>query len=107
MGEGRRLPAPRAHSPPSGRWKATLEAVLAKVFWDGFLWEAFALLAQRTGHGPQTFVFALLTGLGAGLGVGLGQLSYAGIVYALAYVQAVRRGDNPGLSRDGAGALLP
>jgi hypothetical protein len=46
-----------------GRWKATLEACVAKVFWDGFLWERFAFLSVRRAHeGPTTLGFAVLTG---------------------------------------------
>jgi hypothetical protein len=37
------------------RWKATVEATVAKVFWDGFLWERMAFVAARgLGDGPTT-----------------------------------------------------
>ena len=39
------------------RWKATLEATVSKVFWDGFGWERFAYLSARgLGQGPTTLV---------------------------------------------------
>jgi hypothetical protein len=39
------------------RWKATLEATVSKVFWDGFGWERFAFLsAKGLGQGPTTLV---------------------------------------------------
>lgn len=39
------------------RWTATFEAVASKVFWDGFMWERFALLSTRgLGQGPTTAV---------------------------------------------------
>lgn len=39
------------------RWKATLEAIAAKVFWDGFLWERFAFVSSRgLGYGATSLV---------------------------------------------------
>ena len=103
------------------RWKATLEATVSKVFWDGFGWERFAYLsAKGLGQGPTTLVrhprcrqeaahcllcdlsahpwcytqaFCLMTGLGAALAVFVGQLSYASGVYALSAASARARGD--------------
>ncbi len=41
------------------RWKATAEATVAKVFWDGFLWERMAYVAAKGyGAGATTLVRA-------------------------------------------------
>jgi hypothetical protein len=134
------------------RWKATLEALVSKVFWDGFMWELFAFLSLRLGQGPTSpvrglrptcdsaapppalsrltlrragsltslsmalaastaasvrpavswdthpgvthpQVYFLLTGVGAALGVFMGQLAYASGVYAVTAVTKHARGE--------------
>ena len=40
-----------------GRWKATAEAIAAKIFWDGFFWERFAFIsAKGLGCGNSSMV---------------------------------------------------
>lgn len=40
----------------AGRFLATGEAAISKVFWDGFCWERASFFAARLGYGPATLV---------------------------------------------------
>mmetsp|Transcript_3974 Transcript_3974/g.10209 ORF Transcript_3974/g.10209 Transcript_3974/m.10209 type:complete len:253 (-) Transcript_3974:78-836(-) len=67
---------PLDHVHADGRWGrtvTTLEAALTGSFSGGFCW---GVLGRAADTSPATLAFAVLTGLGSGLGVGVATLVY-------------------------------
>jgi hypothetical protein len=58
------------------RLKLSLEITVSKLFPAGFGWQGFSVIAANNGLAPTSLGFAVMTGVGDSLGVGLGHLTY-------------------------------
>ncbi|KAL3779747.1 hypothetical protein ACHAW5_003142 [Stephanodiscus triporus] len=59
------------------RFKVTAEVTISKIFPAGFGWQSSSILARDyMGYAPDTYGFALATGLGDGIGVFTGHCLY-------------------------------
>jgi hypothetical protein len=59
------------------RFKVTAEVTISKIFPAGFGWQSSSILARDyMGYAPDTYGFALTTGLGDGIGVFTGHCLY-------------------------------
>ena len=57
----------------------TVEAIVSKLFPAGCGWQSASIIAENAGYLPTTLPFFLSVGIGEGLAVGLGHLTYYGI----------------------------
>lgn len=57
----------------------TVEAIVSKLFPAGCGWQSASIIAENAGYLPTNLPFFLSVGIGEGLAVGLGHLTYYGI----------------------------
>jgi len=81
-GSSEEQPLLRGGRQDASRWIATIEAAVARMFWDGFVWEYVDLYSVRhLGLTTRSPLFFLYTGLGAALGCFVGNFGQLLVVY--------------------------